>query len=113
MTDKKLDFNFDLPPEVAGLSYVSPDKTLNADDDFEEARESQIEFVGADPDEDGFSDHADDDSSESGKVYPPDYMNVVSQTVRTLKGGGQVVDVVIELPDLVGGDKYEMRLTKI
>ena len=39
-------------------------------------------------------------------------MNVISQSAKTLKGGGQVIDVIVEFPDLNDGHKYEMRVTK-
>lgn len=37
-------------------------------------------------------------------------MNVISQTFRTAPDGTQVVDVVIEVSDIDGATKYEVRL---
>ena len=108
MADIRLDYNFDLPPHVADVYYVKPERIGYFDDD--EIDSDSPEFRGSDADEDGSS--GDNDDGEEPGLRPPLYMHIVSQSVKTLKGGGQVVDVTIELPDLPEGDKYEMRLTK-
>lgn len=109
MSDKILDPSFHMPPEVAGLRYSEPDEFDEFDDsEFSEEVDSStdVEFSGSDVE-------SDDATSDDNTPYPPDYMEIVSQTVRTLSGGGQVVDVVVELPDLDDGGRYETRLTKV
>jgi hypothetical protein len=42
----------------------------------------------------------------------PDWFYIVSQTVRSTPGGGQVVDVLLEIEDKPGVVEYEVRITK-
>ena len=105
--DTKLDFNFDLPPGVSDMSYKDF-QTLGAFDEEEVNRPD--EFDGSDSDAGGVD--TDNSAGEEGRVLPPSYMNVISQSAKTLKGGGQVIDVIVEFPDLNDGHKYEMRVTK-
>lgn len=113
MTNEQfLEYSFPMPPGVEGLEYRSPDDS-EIDEDGEITEESTDsdssgEFSGADD-----YDDLDNTSTDEDVPSPPDYMTIVSQEVRTLKGGGQVVDVTIELPDLDNdGTKYDLRVTK-
>lgn len=107
--DQILDPTFHLPPGVKDVKYqdydeievfVEPDELDGSDDDM-------VEFSGADTEL-----LETDELDDEGGIYPPDTMTIVSQQVRTLPGGGQVVDVTVELPDLEEGNKYDMRFTK-
>lgn len=46
-------------------------------------------------------------------VAIPDSLVVISQTLRTLKNGQEVVDVVFEVENIPGATKYELRVTKV
>lgn len=110
MSDEQiLNPNFHLPPGVKDVRFKTPEEfEVYYDPESEtEIDEDTEEFSGAD---EGYGD--DDFSDDESELYPPDYMTIVGQTVRTLPGGGQVVDVTIELPDLEDGNKYDVRLTK-
>lgn len=53
------------------------------------------------------------DTTESGETpMPPQFMNVVEQTVRIAPDGKSVVDVVVEFEDLLGNNEYDVRITK-
>lgn len=100
-----LEPNFQMPPDLANARYKEveeADESYDPDLSEEVDEESDV-FSGADDDE---------SYDESSEIYPPDWMIVESRTVRTLPGGGQVVDVVIELPDLDDGDRYEVKVSK-
>lgn len=43
----------------------------------------------------------------------PEVLRIISQNVRKNKKGDQVVDVIFEVSDIEGIDKYEFRVTKI
>ena len=51
-----------------------------------------------------------DDNDEELQV--PGTFEIVSQTVRTSPDGSQVIDVVIDVEDVDGAVKYEVRITK-
>jgi hypothetical protein len=53
-----------------------------------------------------------DDSVEIGLEIPQDF-TIVSQTLRRAPGGQQVVDVVIEVPDVIGATNYEIQVAKL
>jgi hypothetical protein len=53
-----------------------------------------------------------DDSVETGLEIPQDF-TIVSQTLRRAPGGQQVVDVVIEVPDVIGATNYEIQVAKL
>lgn len=94
---------FHMPPGVKDLYYIDSDEV----DDHSEVGTWDVEDDTGDSEfESEFS------SADENNPYPPDYLEIISQTVRTLPGGGQVVDVTIELPDLDEGDKYEVKVSK-
>ena len=105
--EQLLDPSVHLPAGVKDVKYKDPDQfeVFIDPDEFEENFEDSDEFSGSE------YDFGEDDVDEGG-IYPPDFMEIVDQTVRTLPGGGQVVDITIELPDLEDGNKYDLRLTK-
>lgn len=45
-------------------------------------------------------------------VEAPDDIQIISQTVRTAPDGRQVVDVVIDVAEVRGAVKYDVRITK-
>lgn len=45
-------------------------------------------------------------------VSAPDWFYIISQTVRSTPGGGQVVDVLLQIEDKPGVTEYEVRITK-
>lgn len=53
----------------------------------------------------------DDDINDEELATPGTYV-IVSQTVRTAQDGTQVVDVVIDVEEVDGAEKYEVRITK-
>ena len=91
---------FDLPPGLSELKYTVAD----------EFGEREEEIVPNDEIIEG--DVWMDESEDNGDLPDtPEFITIVDQVVRTLPGGGQVVDVTIELPDLPGGDRYDIRVT--
>ena len=53
----------------------------------------------------------DDDINDDELATPGTYV-IISQTVRTAPDGTQVVDVVIDVEEVEGAEKYEVRMTK-
>lgn len=59
-----------------------------------------------------------DEESELNEDYIEDELavpgtfEIISQTVRTAPDGSQVIDVVIEVEEVDGAVKYEVRITK-
>lgn len=51
------------------------------------------------------------DESEFG-IATPKVIKIISQDVRKNKSGDQIVDVVFEVEDVPGAEKYEFRVTK-
>lgn len=51
---------------------------------------------------------------EETEVVPvPEGLRIVKQTLRTTKSGQEVVDVVLEVDDVPGVSKYDLRVTPI
>lgn len=53
-----------------------------------------------------------DEDESSDELDVPGTFVIVSQTVRTGADGSQVVDVVIDVEEVDGAVKYEVRITK-
>ena len=53
-----------------------------------------------------------DDGGDSTDPETPNIIGIVSQTPRRTKDGHVVIDVVIEVEDIDGVTKYEIRHTK-
>lgn len=47
-----------------------------------------------------------------GNISPPTDFWIVSQTGRSVPGGGTVIDVLIHIVDVPGAVEYEVRITK-
>lgn len=96
-----------IPPELRGVIGV-------------------LERTGADPNASdiylGESDNAigfsivDDDSSTvdegDATLDAPTTLDIISQSVRTMPDGTQVVDIIINIGDVIGAQSYEIRLVK-
>lgn len=112
-----LDQIFRFPDAVKDVEYKTGDESevweiLESEDVESLYADTEDDTDGFDED-DGEPDAGDGDSGSVDTLYPPDWMEVVSQSVKTLPGGGQVVDVIIELPDLESDEiKYDVRVTK-
>lgn len=91
----KVDRNFYIPDGLESVEYDSNDPT---DDSAAEA------VVG--------SSEGGEAGGEGAGVLVPDRLKIISQTLRTNKGGEMVVDVVVEVPDVKGVIKYDLRVTK-
>ena len=52
-------------------------------------------------------------STDTTTLYPPNSVAVVSQTVRVVSGGTQVVDVVLEVEDVQGAASFEVKVAKV
>jgi hypothetical protein len=53
-----------------------------------------------------------DEDESSDELDVPGTFVIISQTVRTAPDGSQVVDVVIDVEEVEGAEKYEVRITK-
>lgn len=84
----------------------------------EGVRDSDYDYPDVDTVIDIQSDTYDDDDSilpeavSSYDVEAPDDISIVSQTVRTAPDGRQVIDVIIDVADVTGAIKYDVRITK-
>jgi len=75
----------------------------------------------ADPDTEGnvFQDDTQEDelagtadATDDEALDAPSFMEIVEQVIRTAPDGRQVVDVVLEIEDIEGSIKYDVRVTK-
>lgn len=109
-----VDPNLPLPPNVLDLQYKNVEEAA----DSPTARSSETgEIVNVDYDEVpsstiGTSDGVAVDAGTEDKLYPPDSVTVVSQTVRIASDGRAVVDVVLEIDSNIAGVTYDVRVTK-
>ena len=85
-----IDPNFFLPPGVVEFRYAFNDNTR-----MSEADPNAV--VGA---------------GEKIVLRPPNYITIVSQTVKQLAGGQTNVDVVIDTENVPGMSNYEVRISK-
>lgn len=53
-----------------------------------------------------------DEEEVGDELGVPGTFEVISQTLRTAPDGTQVVDVVVDVEDIEGAVKYEVRITK-
>jgi hypothetical protein len=115
MADKKdetyIDPQFFLPPGVFDIKYA-PGNEVNSE-------ENATEFSDYDSGDSEVTETANDDDTwasvtpESNSVLPiPDTITIVSQTVKAAAGGGYLVDIVIDVPDLPGVENYDVAVTK-
>ena len=90
-----------LETEVHPMFHIpdGADELVYGDDDFDIPDDS----VAGTP-------ITDDDGSDDSNT--PKILGIVSQTLRRHPDGTTVVDVVLNVSDIVGYDKYEVRITK-
>ncbi len=50
---------------------------------------------------------------ESDALRPPESIQIVEQIVKRSSDGKIIVDLVIEVEDVIGANKYEYRLSKV
>lgn len=58
-------------------------------------------------------DDAGRDSTENDTLPAPQYINVVSQTVRFGPDGSALVDVTVEVEEVPGVSNFEIRVTRV
>jgi hypothetical protein len=107
-----IDPQFFLPPNVYDIRYVENDNVSEDEDTATEFVDS--ESVNPDPVEDASEDETWSPATpESHNELPiPDGLVVVSQTVKAAAGGGYLVDIVIDIPDLPGVENFDVAVTK-
>lgn len=77
---------------------------------------ADVEDIVHDPLYDPYQDEyegAEGDNADNVGLTAPVVVEIVSQKLRTVKGGTQVVDVVIEVSSIDGAKDYEHRTAKI
>lgn len=91
-----IDPMFNIPEGVDELIHDE-----DASDDANDAEGSQE-----------FSEGVIEDEEVDDRPPTPKILGIVSQTIKTLKSGDERVDVVLDVEDIVGVDKYEFRVSK-
>lgn len=93
-----------------------PDGLKNAYESV--SRDRVDEYPDPDADIDSQTDTLSDDESQldeeeaDDELGVPGSFKIISQTVRTGPGGAQFVDIVIDVEEVEGAVKYEVRVTK-
>ncbi|AXH66571.1 hypothetical protein SEA_SPILLED_65 [Streptomyces phage Spilled] len=110
--DVIIDPNFFLPPGVVDARYpdeIEVDQEETTDvidtDDVIDVDSDTLSEVD-EPEETG-------EDNETSVLLPPDTVIVVSQTIRVGENGQQVVDVVLEVPDVDESIQIDVRMTKV
>jgi hypothetical protein len=98
----------------------SPDKIVidplfplpeGAEDEFVLSRENtDTQLYFEDEVDDTFYDDGSDDIEE---LVAPNDLEVIKQTVTSVKGGNEVVDVVFRFTTVEGAKSYELQVTKV
>ena len=100
-----VDPNFFLPPNVYDFRYSEKQNG----NDTPEVDTQQSEEVIVNPDGDGTT-YSNPESTAF--LLIPESISVVSQTVKAAAGGGYLVDLVIEIPDMNGVENFDVAVTK-
>ena len=101
---REFDPNHDIPiglKNAREMPWPDYDELGDFDSDIDGQTETDVEDES----------ELDGDYDENERGVPNSF-TIVSQTVRTTKNGSQVVDVVIDVEEVEGAVKYEVRLTK-
>jgi len=108
-----IDPQFFLPPNVYDIRYIDKDDISDGEENITEFSDPDSvtdELVIDTPDEDETW------SSITPEVHDtlpiPEGLTVVSQTVKTSVGGGYLVDIVVDIPDLPGVETFDVAVTK-
>lgn len=97
--------NFFLPPNVLDLRYLQTDE----DGDPQSVVDVEVTY----PIDEPVDDVPPTNDGSSPDLPIPDGITFVSQTVRSPTGGGYVIDVVIDIPDIPGVDGFEVSVAKV
>lgn len=107
--DVIIDPNFFLPPGVVDARYPNEIEvtTDEVDDvvDTDDVLDADSDVILEEPEETG-------EDNDTTLLYPPDTAIVVSQTLRFDGTGKQVVDVILEVPDVQDSIQVDVRMTK-
>lgn len=100
---KELSDHFYVPPELKNVTRKKPaNETIVPN--LEQGQSADFAFDDAfSSDEEGFED----------ELEVPGSIEIISQTVRTAPDGRQVVDVIIDVEDVSGVLKYDIRITVV
>lgn len=100
---KKLSPAFNIPEGVDELAY---DEDSSDAANYAESVDGEVEFAS------DTSVVQTQPTDTSGAPPSPQVLGIIKQTVRTLANGDERVDVVLDVEDIVGVDKYEFRISK-
>lgn len=108
-----VDQNFSVPPGTSDIRYRNDeDVVLEDDTDIEVDSEESVGnvFLG---EEDADSEFEDYDADDDLELPIPDEMEILEQILHISEDGTTSVDVVLLVPDYVGINQIDVRLTKI
>jgi hypothetical protein len=105
MAENQVDPRFFLPPNVIDLRYE--DINEMSSDAPEQSGDIDVLIVEGDVD---ITDDFSGEGTDEDRLLPPDYITLVSETVR-VTSGGTVVDVVIDVEDIANVSQFEVRKT--
>lgn len=107
---REIDRRFDVPPQLRWTlqrrDQVTTDPLVQQAESVDDSFDASVELISDDYDSEFDEDPVDDQLSF------PSYINIISQTVNTMPDGTQLVDVVIDIEDIPGADKYEVKIVK-
>jgi hypothetical protein len=99
---------FFLPPDVvdmfSGTSVDTDVDSESVDDTIEGEVQSDYEATS------GESSNEETDVADT--VFAPQWMTIISQSVKISSDGTATVDVVVEFEDVFGNTEYDVRVTK-
>jgi hypothetical protein len=108
-----IDPNFFLPPNVFDIRYIDKDDTSEGEDVPElsesDSGPTDIDTIDTVTAED---DYASALPETTNPLPIPDGLTVVSQTVKAAAGGGYLVDIVVDIPDMPGVENFDVAVTK-
>lgn len=100
--DVVIDSIFFVPEDIVGVRQATEEELVPSTDD--EYDDGSTEY-SLDVDEET------DVLDTPGTLQTPQYVNVVSQTVRFTADGRSVVDVVLDVENVPGAINYEVRVS--
>jgi hypothetical protein len=107
-TPRKLDQNFDMPPNVVDLEWKSVEENTDSSD-FGDVGEGAVTIVDIE-EADNF---VDPDPSSGNPLYPPDNVTVIEYIPKMGLDGTVLVDVVLEVDGASGTSNYEVKIKKL
>lgn len=107
---KVVDPLFYIPKGMDGWEYVAkPVENETSDDSIQLSPDGSGD--NAPPAEADV--HIIDNTKVDGKLRAPSTLSIVSQKIRRNPDGSAVVDIILDIEDVPGNIKYEIRVTKI